>query len=504
MALLYAAVMFVTRFKYLPQCWIDGQIYFLDSDCFSRMTRVRRLLEDPAANLFQPFHPFENFPDGIATHTTSLLDWGAAVICLIVSPFSDHALDWAGLLLSPALAAVAGYFVYQLSSKIDWGWFRIPLLLLFLLQPFLIWATAAGRPDHQALVVSLLMPAFLLEILRWKEPKYALPAGILWGLALWVSPWEPLLLLAFVSVFNLVARRAEQWKFLVPAVAIPLLTLIGEGIPPLTIEGVTHTEALQWLGTIGEARGASPVWLVQFGFGLLIVPFWVALSRQGRKAMDKHWLLFALTTLLLIGLFLVRLRWGYFLALTYPIFLLLTFRGMKSVVLKVAILLLHLTPVVLWNVRELTEMRPNMALVELRQKIAPSIDEEGAVLGPWWLSPALLYFTGQPIVAGSSHQSLPGIMDTAVFFTTDDFRVAAKKLKRRRVRWIVVSDPESVYANSHHILHGSVPDTDALSKPGGTRLVLMRLWKLMALPPSYRPVAVSDHFRLFKYSQEVK
>jgi len=35
-------------------------------------------------------------------------------------------------------------------------------------------------------------------------------------------------------------------------------------------------------------------------------------------------------------------------------------------------------------------------------------------LAPWWLSPAIAYWSGQPGVAGSSHESLSGIGQRAL------------------------------------------------------------------------------------------
>ena len=54
-------------------------------------------------------------------------------------------------------------------------------------------------------------------------------------------------------------------------------------------------------------------------------------------------------------------------------------------------------------------------------------------LAPWWLSPSIAYWSGQPGVAGSSHESLNGIEETARFF----FRRICKKHARflRNATW---------------------------------------------------------------------
>ena len=45
-------------------------------------------------------------------------------------------------------------------------------------------------------------------------------------------------------------------------------------------------------------------------------------------------------------------------------------------------------------------------------------------LASWWLSPSIAYWSGQPGIAGSSHESLEGIADTARFFLSDDWQEA--------------------------------------------------------------------------------
>ncbi len=61
-------------------------------------------------------------------------------------------------------------------------------------------------------------------------------------------------------------------------------------------------------------------------------------------------------------------------------------------------------------------------------------------MAPWWLSPGLLYFSGQPIVAGSSHCGISGIVASARFFNAVSWSEAEAMLKERRVRWIVAAD----------------------------------------------------------------
>jgi hypothetical protein len=60
-------------------------------------------------------------------------------------------------------------------------------------------------------------------------------------------------------------------------------------------------------------------------------------------------------------------------------------------------------------------------------------------------------------VAGSSHESLPGIEESARFFLTRDWRTARKILEDRRVAWVIAYDFERVEQNSAAILDLAVP-----------------------------------------------
>ena len=73
-------------------------------------------------------------------------------------------------------------------------------------------------------------------------------------------------------------------------------------------------------------------------------------------------------------------------------------------------------------------------------------------LAPWWLSPSISYWSGQPAVAGSSHESLSGIAESARFFLTTDFSVAQEILEKHKVAWVLAVDADDVIENSAAIL----------------------------------------------------
>jgi CTP:molybdopterin cytidylyltransferase MocA len=86
-------------------------------------------------------------------------------------------------------------------------------------------------------------------------------------------------------------------------------------------------------------------------------------------------------------------------------------------------------------------------------------------IAPWWISPAVAYWSGQPGVGGSSHQSLAGIADTAKFFISVDPQEAQTILNLRKSTWVVVDDPVRTLSTSAQLL-----GTDALPGSMGNLL----------------------------------
>jgi len=99
--------------------------------------------------------------------------------------------------------------------------------------------------------------------------------------------------------------------------------------------------------------------------------------------------------------------------------------------------------------REVVQLR-DLALSLRSTEIRP-------LLAPWWLSPSIAYWSGQPGIAGSSHESLDGIADSARFFLCDDWQKARQILQNHKVEWIFAYDSERVTQNSASILSQAVP-----------------------------------------------
>ena len=106
-------------------------------------------------------------------------------------------------------------------------------------------------------------------------------------------------------------------------------------------------------------------------------------------------------------------------------------------------------------VRRVEQRNDSVQLRELALNLQSS--ERRPFLAPWWLSPSIAYWSGQPGVAGSSHESLNGIEDSARFFLSADLQAAGEILRKRGVAWVIAYDFERLARNSSVILGGGVP-----------------------------------------------
>ncbi len=149
---------------------------------------------------------------------------------------------------------------------------------------------------------------------------------------------------------------------------------------------------------------------------------------------------------------------------------------------------------------------PNQPSLELLQ-ISHAIDGPGGIIAPWWLSPGLLYFSGQPIVSGSSHCGISGIVASAQFFASGSWVDAEHILQARKVRWIVVwDDPQLLYPlldNSRQILGlPAYSDDDANLAEATVTQVLVEDHD--DVPTWLRLRGVTPHLKLYEYLPDGK
>jgi hypothetical protein len=160
-----------------------------------------------------------------------------------------------------------------------------------------------------------------------------------------------------------------------------------------------------------------------------------------------------------------QLRWGYFLALAFALSLPWQFAALRRAWIAWPVFLLALWPLAQdWDEKLFPADHPELDLetkrsllrleaVRLRE-VAEKMrsPDRRPFLAPWWLSPALAYWSGQPGVAGSSHESLPGIVASARFFLARDAAEAERIARELGVKWIVTDDPDRLMSTSRALL----------------------------------------------------
>jgi hypothetical protein len=469
-----------TRCANYQGVFVTGNIYFTDADCYARMTRVRMCSEHPG--LIVRHHDFENFPTGTTPHTTAPLDYLILALSMLLKPFTAHSLDLGGALISPLLALLGGWFLWWWSAKFRYRWIT---LIVYAISPILVHGTELGRPDHQSLLMSLVTVAICAEwslqaetspVSTPNRSKWSIVSGIAWGLAIWTSAYESLVLLLLVLVASgcknpkTISARSRRGGWVCFVFVVLIALLIERRIPSFSI---LYSDSLfqNWARTIGELghiSPANPIWLRWCGYLLLATPFLISLSviktrHKSNEIMPKFVLaLFVATYLLTIW----QARWGYFFVLIFALALSHLLEPIKSRAAVWIAFCLSILPILrdwdetLWpNEVRLTDRVAQRNESEQLRDMAVNLQspENHPFLAPWWLSPEIAYWSNQPGVAGSSHESLPGIEDSARFFVSQDWGTARKLLENHKVAWVIAYDSQRTAQNSGQILGAAVP-----------------------------------------------
>ena len=484
-----SALILVTRCANYGDVFFGGQINFVDADCYARMMRARICFEHPGTIVRR--HDFENFPIGASPHTTAPLDYLIVATAMILKPLSKNALDLAGALVSPLLSIALGIFLCWWSRNLQIR-FRWGLLVLYALSPMLAHGFALGRPDHQALLITLITLAICAEWHLAREPSksWSIVSCASWAMALWVSLYEPIVLLVIMLAFRPRALLARERRigWIVFAAILAIAVMIEQRIPQWPDRDFAGA-LRNWSGTIGELSHVSlgnPIWFSWCGWLVLLMPlaFW---PKQDRTT---PWFLKALL-IATFGLAIWQARWAYFFVMIFAMTLPELLSVLRKPIFAAAIFILALFPVAqswdrMFSEEELARRAENrVEMVELHA-IASQCD--GSFLAPWWFSPALSYWSRQPGVGGSSHESIAGVVESAKFFGTQNAEEVAQILKRRRVGWIVGYDADRVARNSSQILEHPI-------SPDAFCFLLDR--RTSEVPPFLRLIAQTGRFKLF-------
>jgi hypothetical protein len=210
------------------------------------------------------------------------------------------------------------------------------------------------------------------------------------------------------------------------------------------------------------------VWFHWCGYLLLVAPFliWMKVKNNFK---NFQWLLpwfvlvlFAVT----FGLTIWQARWGYFFVLIFALALPALLEPINSRVAVWIAFVLSMLPILrywdekLWPDEEQFTGRVERRLESVQIRDAALNLRSSMVrpfLAPWWLSPSIAYWSGQPGVAGSSHESLNGIEDCARFYISEDLSEAREILQKDQVACVFAYDSERVMQSSAAILNQPVP-----------------------------------------------
>ena len=316
--------------------------------------------------------------------------------------------------------------------------------------------------------------------------KWSLIGGTAGGLAMWVSLYEPLIL--FAVIFALIAaldreqfRWRERWVGWAIAAAIYGASLLIDGWRISLPDASVRTYFANWSRSIGELAHldlTTPLLWHWCGWAVALAPVSLGLAlwmkaKAARAAGAAHPAYrpaaFLLGLLLVtFGLTCWQLRWGYFFALVFAMSLPWQLAVLRRAWIAWPVFLVALYPVAQdWDARLFPDDEAERRLADqraertaLRQTVsAITGDPAAAFLAPWWQSPAIAYWTRHPGVAGSSHQSLPGIVETARFYLAENPADAAAILKKRRVAWVLADDAGRMTGTSAALLGLAPPAT---------------------------------------------
>jgi hypothetical protein len=300
-------------------------------------------------------------------------------------------------------------------------------------------------------------------------------SGIAWVLAIWISAYESLVLfLVTMAVSALENRRAICARYrcigwLCFGLIVATALLVEQRIPAMSI--FRSNEIFRnWARTIGELAHVSPtnpVWFRWAGYMIAVAPLLICFELWESRRKSEPSLLFIFVVLVATYFLTIwQARWAYFFVLIFAIALPALLEPIKSRAAISIAFILSILPILRdWEARLWPDERECARRIERRnesiqlRELAINLrsPETRPFLAPWWLSPAIVYWSGQPGVAGSSHESLDGIEQSARFFLSQDWQTARKILENRQVTWVIAYDFERVARNSAAILGLGVP-----------------------------------------------
>jgi hypothetical protein len=241
------------------------------------------------------------------------------------------------------------------------------------------------------------------------------------------------------------------------------------------------------VGELAHVSLGSTIWFSWCGWLLLLLP--ILLWPKRNRSAPIFLIVLLIST---FALTIWQARWSYFFVMIFAMLVPQILSVLRKPLIAATAFTIALFPIAqAWDHafadEELARRAENkIEQLELRA-ISSQID--GAFIAPWWFSPALSYWSRQPGVGGSSHESIEGIVETATFFETPIAEETRQIIDRHYVSCIISYDADRMAQNSGQILGRATP-TNAFC------YLLDR--RPSEVPTFLRLIAPARHFKLFR------
>ncbi len=501
-----ACLAIAARCHDVRQVFVNHAIYLNDPGDYARLVRVRGLESAFAGTSAQS--ALDCAPAAAESVPLDFLVLGLKKaiegFLLFLDPnrlsaLRGQELDLAGAVVAPLLAFVTclilGFWARNAAPSHGSA---AALPFLFAVSPLLAHATLLGSPTEASLLMAALALALISEFRAASivSRPWMVFGGAMWALALWISWRESVVLIGgLVLIWGVFHPKrlfcAERWFWLLAFCLVAscgiaaragaanepgsILDLLRNGSSSNEASGVEGV-----LGWVGAGVLAAPVLLFVAGrrdrrawAGLLLLAL-VGVAGCGRGA---YWfqiacLLFVMALPWMLEVFRRQwVSWGLLIISLWP--------------------LASLWDRILYPEDEARQYALQQGMervllrdVSLRMRTGPP----GKFLAPWWLSPALAYWSGQPALTGAGRLNGPGVLDSARLYLSESPQQAEAIVERVEIRWVVADEPARIVADSRKWLAGEVPEMPI------ARALMERPH---SAAPWLKPVFANQFFKLF-------
>ena len=503
----FFAVLAYTLF-FAVSMWQSGEFYFLDTDCYTRYLRITDWLSTDFS-WFEKIFPFTNCPNGEVLHFTRINDiiWLFFSLPFMAFMPLKSAIFAGGLIFSPLIfVATSALLLCGLKKFAGETDFQKPALFIFAFALIFLAKTMVfefGRPDHHSLM--LLIATFLSISLIKPTSKNMLFAGIFGACGIWTSSAPEGLLLAYSVLAVLVigeifynqpfdfAYKYTLGLFLGTAFAFAVnppfegylyfdntrLSLIHVTICALTflsfavVKKINPSERFDKIAMLGFCAILSIVILfLIFDSKTIFAPMYTKQMKeyfvfhvaemQPIIAQECWYFIFGSLEILVLYRLFQRKNFGYmalyilfFIYLPFSVFIrrfmpygILFYTLINSLIFVELFKRLPVSDYYKWGtliyITLITAFSVSFSY-NITPKWAVYPQLQGCALTDIFFSPQLIYKTGITTVGSPYHRNIEGITDTVEIFSETDEKIIRKRLKKRGVKYIIISDEPLEY-----------------------------------------------------------